>query len=297
MKKNFLFIAFIALFIGLSFNSCSKDDTPDPNAGKTDPSTIATANLVAYFPFEGNGNDQIGNLTPAQQEKASFPTGRRGKAYQGTGSAGTNSDAGDLSYLMYNLSANSKLKTMKAFTSSMWLKLSPTADGGPEPMIYQIDGLWDDFGSFALKQQRNPVPCDTAQFQSFFFSEGYDWQGQFIGDVHSPGFLFNSWIHVIFTYDNATSKFYTYLNGVAVKLSDGQTNRYQSDGGPALGDLKFANANHFIIGSWYSKATSARTDTWMGSYKGLLDELRIYDRALTATEVKALYDAEVTQIN
>jgi hypothetical protein len=34
----------------------------------------------------------------------------------------------------------------------------------------------------------------------------------------------------------------------------------------------------------------------MGWFLGNMDELRVYDKALTAAEVKALYDAEVTQI-
>ena len=36
---------------------------------------------------------------------------------------------------------------------------------------------------------------------------------------------------------------------------------------------------------------------WMKYYPGMLDELRIYDKALTDAEVKALYDAEITVIN
>jgi len=35
----------------------------------------------------------------------------------------------------------------------------------------------------------------------------------------------------------------------------------------------------------------------MGWFKGNLDELRVYDKALSDTEVKSLFDAEVTQLN
>jgi hypothetical protein len=35
----------------------------------------------------------------------------------------------------------------------------------------------------------------------------------------------------------------------------------------------------------------------MKDYLGSLDELRVYDKALTAAEVLALYQAEVSQLN
>ena len=38
-------------------------------------------------------------------------------------------------------------------------------------------------------------------------------------------------------------------------------------------------------------------DDWMKFYPGMLDELRIYNKALTDIEVKALYNAEITVIN
>jgi len=52
-----------------------------------------------------------------------------------------------------------------------------------------------------------------------------------------------------------------------------------------------------VIGGWLTKILDNPTDNWMGWFKGNLDELRVYDKGLTATEVKNLYDAEVTQIN
>jgi len=49
MKKNYLFFAFIALAMGLSFSSCSKSDDNTPTFKGTDPNSIATSNLIAYF--------------------------------------------------------------------------------------------------------------------------------------------------------------------------------------------------------------------------------------------------------
>ena len=51
-KQNFISVlAVFALVVGVSFSSC-KTEEPDPYEGKTNPSTIAASNLVAYFPLE-----------------------------------------------------------------------------------------------------------------------------------------------------------------------------------------------------------------------------------------------------
>ena len=104
MKKlNFLSgIAVVALFLGASFTSCK---TADPNAGKTDPSTIATADLVAYFPFNGNGNDSITGMTPATSGNVTYATARRKAGFQGN----------NVGYLLYNLPTTSKLRTLQGY--------------------------------------------------------------------------------------------------------------------------------------------------------------------------------------
>ena len=49
-------LLYIMLITGLVVTSC-KEIEDGNNNGKTDPNTIATANLIAYFPFEDNGED------------------------------------------------------------------------------------------------------------------------------------------------------------------------------------------------------------------------------------------------
>jgi hypothetical protein len=57
------------------------------------------------------------------------------------------------------------------------------------------------------------------------------------------------------------------------------------------------SANYGIIGAWGNRRLGTATDDWMMDYRGLIDELRVYDKALTKAEVKRLYDAEVAKIN
>jgi hypothetical protein len=284
-KKNFFQVLFLgaALVTGFYLTSCTKDD--NNGTTKVDPSTIATTNLVAYFPFDNSATEAIANLTPTAHPLVTYVTGRRGQAYQGA----------DGAHLLYTLPMNSKLKTLTSFSVAMWLK-SPLVTGDPEPIIMQI-GRTDDlyWGNMTLCLNRLSSTADSLQLHAFFLKSGVSWSGQNIGYSNSM-FQVNQWMHLVFEYNGATSKFMIYKDGIKVVTNTGVEDRKANEAGLALGNLNFINADVLNIGSWRPKSEGSATDVWMGWFKGNLDELRIYDKALTATEAKDLYDAEVSQI-
>jgi len=279
----------IAMMVMMSsmLTSCNKDD--DPDDGKIDPGTIATTNLVAYFPFDGNGTEKIANLTPTLQPNVTYVTGRRGQAYQGA----------NMAHLLYTLPAASKLKSLTSFSVAMWIK-SPLVTGDPEITLFEI-GKSDDFfwGNLKLGLLRLNATADSLNFKAFFLKNGAVWPGQHI-NYSDPLFPINMWMHMVFQYDQTTSKFMIYKDGVKIETSAGVENRWAAGDDvnprPPLGPLAFANADKINIGAWRPKTEGTATDAWMGWFLGNMDELRVYDKALTAAEVKALYDAEVTQI-
>ncbi len=299
MKKINLFsgIAVLCLFLGMSFSSCTT--TPDPNAGKTDPSTIATADLVAYFPFNGNGNDSITGMTPATSGNVTYATARRKAGFQGN----------NVGYFLYNLPTTSKLRTLQAFTVAMWLNEPQIPnETAAVPMILQITNDDDLFwGNLSLSQDRMgtaAAPVDSLNLKAVFHSQTAVWQNQFI-NFPTPAIKAAKWTHIIYEYDNVTSTFNVFVNGAKVPFPAGTTNRY-ADAKPAtgvqppFGNMVFNKPSKLILGGgWATKIiqTPAATDAWMGWFNGSMDELRIYDRALTAAEAQALYAAEVTQLN
>jgi len=103
-------------------------------------------------------------------------------------------------------------------------------------------------------------------------------------------------MHLVFEYNGTTSKYMIFKDGTKVVTNAGVEDRKASDAGDALGNLNFANADVLNIGAWRPKSEGTATESWMGWFKGNLDELRVYDKALTATEVHDLYEAEVSQI-
>jgi hypothetical protein len=276
------------LVCGMILVSCKKDE--DPNAGKTDPSTIATTNLVAYFPFDGNGTETIASLTPTVTTGVTYVEGRRGQAYQGA----------NLAHLLYTLPAASKLKTLTSFSIALWFK-SPLVTGDPEPTIFEIGKSTDLFwGNLKLALNRLTATADSLQLKAFFYKDGAVWSGQHIS-YSDPLFMINHWMHLVFQYDGTTSKYMIYKDGVKVVTNDGVENRWAAGDDvsprPPFGNMSFKDADKINIGAWRPKSEGTATDAWMGWFLGNLDELRVYDKALTATEVKALYDAEVTQLN
>lgn len=287
--KKFLKISGVLLvtmlIVGMVVSSCKKDED-DPDDGKTDPSTIATANLIAYFPFDGNATESIASLTPVVQTGVTYVAGRRGQAYQGA----------DLAHLRYTLPAASKMKTLKSFSVAAWFK-SPLVTGDPEPIFFQI-GKSDDlfWGNLTLALNRLNATADSLLFKTFFLKTGAQWSGQHVA-YGNKAFTINTWMHMIFQYDAATSKYKIYKNGVKVVTNEGVEDRKSGEAGSPLGDLVFENADVINIGAWRPKTEGSATDAWMGWFKGNLDELRVYDKALSDAEALALFDAEVTQLN
>ena len=87
------------------------------------------------------------------------------------------------------------------------------------------------------------------------------------GDADLPA---NEWIHLTGSYDNAT--FRLYVNGLLVKSA--------SCGTP----FTFADENPVVIGG----NTNTQGRKWVDCFHGRIDEVRLYDRALTAEAVLAL---------
>lgn len=294
MKNKFRFFGVavlgIALFSGLTFTSCDKEDDDDQDTGKIDPGTVAPTNLVAYFPFDGNANEKVANINPTMMPNVNYVAGRRGQAYQGANGA----------HLLYNLPAGSKMRTLTSFSVATWFK-SPLVTGDPESLFFQI-GKSDDlfWGNLSLGLQRLNATADSLMFKAFFLKTGVPWAPQSVSFSKST-FPINIWMHLVFQYDQATSKYMIYKDGVKVVTNDGVENRWAAGDDvnprPALGPLAFANADKINIGAWRPKTEGTATDAWMGWFLGNLDELRVYDKALTAAEVLSLYQAEVTQLN
>lgn len=291
MKKlNFIgLFAVVALLASVSFTSCNEDKDPDPYEGKTNPSTIAESNLVAYFPLESATaaiETGVGITYSKSSGAASFAVGRRGNAYKGSTTAG---------YLEFNVATSANaFKSMSEYTYAAWIKSPKPTDGAAS--AFSLNGGDANMGNlnFIVESGSN---ADSLALKSYLYNSATTWKGQDFY-LHNKAFLSDKWVHIVSSYNKTTSTMSYYANGVLVKtqikFADGEVDGVQ----PKLGALTFgADMTKFNIGAWPKLAAGTATDSWMVYFPGMIDEIRFYNKALTDAEVKALYDAEITVIN
>jgi len=275
MKKN-LFKKQTALLLGLLLipalvllTACPGEDD-NGVVGPIDPNTIATADLVAHWPFDGTPVERIANLTPTVRPGVTFVAGRRNQAYQGALNA----------HLRYTLPAGSPLRTLTSFTVSFWLR-SPLVTGDPVPTIFEI-GRSDDlfWGNLKIHLERLPAAADSLNIRTFFRKHGVTWAGQFTGFSHRS-FAINRWLYITLMYNETTSKYEIFLNGAKVTTNPGVEDRWQ---GPPevtprlpLGPLAFNNPDVINFGAWRPRSEGTATDAWMGWFMGNIDEFRVFD--------------------
>jgi hypothetical protein len=97
----------------------------------------------------------------------------------------------------------------------------------------------------------------------------------------AAGVAANTWTHVCFTYDGGTasSGVKIYINGAAV---DNANSTAGSFGGPNTASLPFRIGTRFV-----SNAAAS-------PFNGSIDDIRVYNRVLSAAEVSALYQFPIS---
>lgn len=289
--KKIITIAMAALAI--SAVACKKDNTNnvgDENNGKTE-ITVAKDALVAYFPMEDE-SEKVGGLTVDQKgttSAANFVAGRNGKCFQG----------GENQYLLYNLPEKSAILDAKGVTLSFWLNqpVIPQSQA-PTPMYFQLCSTDHFWGNLSVTCDRtNPENGEDGFLKLKPVFRGVDgkqiWKGW--NADYADSYTAARWIHVIYTYDNVSSEFHAYVNGIDITPENQVACIF--DENPS-GDLHFENTEKVIIGGWYGKILGENQDEWMGWMENVkIDEIRLYNRALTAEESSSLYDAEIANID
>lgn len=290
MKKIFYLAA--AMSIAL-FASCNKEGDQAGAEDKGPQVTVATDALVLHLPFE-DGSVAVGEgITFASKGgEADFVDGFIGKCY--TNKSGEPTTA---AYLKYDIAAENFVNDLESFTFSAWVKRPATGSGALFSINGGVDAFWWCTMQFiydnAFTNEETGVV--DQQFNGRFEHNGVaQWP-----NAQAPGFAtLDKWYQVVRTYDAATSAWNVYVDGVKVELpvneEDGTPTNILKDGDNLLGALNLANEamNALYIGGWASFIEEKQAEGWMTFFNGSIDEVRMYNRALTDEEIGKLWQEE-----
>ena len=217
-------------------------------------------NLVAYYPFNTNSNDESGNLNHGVVNGAVLTTDRFGNpnsAYEFDGIDDFILVANSASLNVFNSN----------LTITMWLyndnpSLSDTSYKGVSK------GGWNTGVGYELLYS-NYWNSGTLHFTT----------GSSGNNVYSFNNFSNQWVMLTGVYDNATSTKKMYINGVE-----------QSTTVQGVDNLT-SSSHDLYIGRRHP------SNSYSGFVKGKMDDIRIYNVALSATEILNLYNYNTLSTN
>lgn len=252
--------------------SCQKIDRPELGEFVRDANPPGGP-LKFYAAFDGTTSDPLMNAVDSVRANfaVSNPlvsvTGINGKGIQG---------AADKA-VKYT-SAND-FKNATSCTIAMWVNNTVN----PNTELYfslTSKDYWHESAAFLLVEHAAADKC------TFKFALQDKWVEYTNQSFTKP--LFNGqWHHLAFTYDETTSMLKIYFDGVEVPTPG-------TSGNLGLGKLNLKNANNLVISGWNKHAgISGPTDGWINSFSGKMDQFRLYGKALSASEVLALYNSKL----
>lgn len=277
----------IGLFVIMFSSSCDNDDV----VVRIDPETVATSNIVAYFPFDrepaGGAAVEYSGETIRYVRKignGSFVAGRNGNAYQGSYTQ---------SCLEFDVAKVSIFTTLEDFTLACWLKTTTTPGSSK---IFGMDGGDSLMGNLSLTRESRPEN-DSVELELYFFDDSSQSGNDHELGVTRPEFMDNEWFHLAALYRKDSSTMEFYVNGKLITKQVNYSGQDTADNNHTLlGEISFRNdISKLYFGAWQQQLAGV-PDPWMSYYDGLIDEFRIYNKALSEVELFNLYEAELSQV-
>lgn len=289
MKNKLLHIAAITLLLFVA--GCQKMDKPTVGDYPKDVNPPG-GTLKFYAAFDGTTPDALRNSVDSI--KANFPSensftsvdGISGKGIQGA------------SKKMIKYSSFNDWTGSRSFTISVWFKKNGQTQNnvggnGPE-YIFSMRAaeasyhwssavmflfLEGDNNGVAIKAQ-TVSPSDSTNANSSASDNWFTWENS----QTIPGLLNNQWHHMVLTYSQTTSAMTLYIDGVA----NPNVKTWAGHGSIRLAGSKIGE---YRIGRGPRNDSDADGESgWLqSSFKGQMDQFRLYSSALTAAEVQALF--------
>lgn len=287
MKNNLIKKISFAACIVMFAISCQKMDRPALGDFPKD-SNPPGGPLKFYAAFNGTSNDPLRNAVDSVRANfaASNPLATI-NSISGKGVQGHLNKA--IKYSSANDWANST-----SMTIAFWLKNTPWSGGPGFVFNLTMKDHWANGVAWMLIEDQGQSSTSSAAVKFVLQDQWFEFVGP---NIFNKPLLDGNWHHLAIAYDEATSKLTYYfdgqaLTGLAANLTDvknngnprGKLNLKASDG----------SAGQFVFGGWNKHAgISGPGDGWIQGFNGGLDQLRLYGKALSASEVLALYNSKL----
>jgi hypothetical protein len=240
-------------------NGASLDTDAPYTINPSLPNNVPTNGLLAYYPFNGNANDASGNGYNGVVTGALLTKGV-GNNLNGAYKFKNNNDI-----IVTNLS-NSNLQSL---TISSWFKYKNPISF---PLPTLLDSTWHSICGFSDNNNNVSDLIAASDYGASSNSSnirlsGYTYNGNRNWVNTNVNQLDTNWHHIV--YVRGVYSLLIYLDGVLQN-----TNAYNGS---------YQYLTNFVIGRYYK--------IWnQGAFKGSIDEVGIWTRALTQSEITALYN-------
>ena len=201
-----------------------------------------------------------------------YAPGVRGTAYQGS-----------LGTFLHYYNAND-FGSATSFTVSFWLNVTlaqkdnVNADG-----ILALSSTSNFWSNMVVYADHSTGGNSDSMDLKFHFANGsgdnWDFAG-YTGSARWPHMYDGKWHHVAFVYDATTKTATLYRDGVQFDKKTNETIAF--DG----------KASQFVVGGFQEAVNIVDTyakNSWMSGFPGLLDNIGLYNAALSAADVAALF--------
>jgi hypothetical protein len=285
-KHILLLVAF-----GMVITSCKKLGRPALGEYPTDDQQLPPGELRFFTSFDQNSTEFRYQVADSISQNPSFFNSNPltiAPGIRGNGVSGK-----DMNAILY-LNAND-FKAAKSFTISFWEK-NTVPGGGKAQFIFSMPNkdYWHNSGMFLMFD--HSAAGTTASEAVVKFAVQDHWFEFTNANGKMPGNLLNGqWHHMAIVYSETTSKITWYVDGAALTGLPAAVTDWLDGTTPhgAMNQVQ-ASVSSFVLGGWNKHVgLPGPTDDWVQSWQGSLDQFRLYNKALSAAEVKALYDGRL----
>jgi hypothetical protein len=254
MKKKFFITPFLLIIIFILVGAGAVVASLLIGGGGGTEEVSLQKGLVGWWKFDGNAKDSSANSNHGTVTGATLATDRKGQTDKAYSFNGTSNyiDLGTTSFIYRN----------QPFTVTAWVRQSSFID--PYPVIFatRYDGHSDDVWGLHFS--------NNSSYRYVTFGAGGSWAGNRYEGMGDPS---GDWHNIVVTYNGSgagtASNFKLYFDGSLQTLTSTASFSWENDDS-MIGSLR-----------------PSRTDS---DFNGSIDDVRVYNRALSQTEATALYN-------